>query len=328
MENIDIKSAWKEAPPDRKIGGQAVIEGVMMRGRRVCAYAVRKRGGEIETVREEFTPASDKSAFFRLPVLRGLPAFWDALVTGTRIMMKSAEIAGLDLDDDEPPSRFEIWLNEKFGKDGIAKALAAVSAFLGLVLSVGLFMFLPAFIAKIFAGNAAPLVAGLAEGLTRLAILFLYLWLVSKNPEIRRVFEYHGAEHKTINCFERGLPLNAGNVASCSRLHKRCGTSFLLIVVLISMVGSIFLHGLQIGEAWLRGLLRLAMIPAVAGLAYEFIKWAGKSRSKAAYALSYPGLCLQNLTTLEPDEAQIETAITALREVLDYDEAPDGGPAD
>ncbi|GHU75396.1 membrane protein [Clostridia bacterium] len=314
MKNDDIKKAYQAAGADKAIGGQAVIEGVMMRGKRMYAIAVRTPDGHIETVREDVTPVSDKYKLFKLPILRGIASFLSSLVVGMEILMKSAEIAGENLEDEEP-SKFERYLIDKFGETAFMKFLIYVSVAVALVISVAVFMLLPVYVGGFFEGllKGNTWALGIIEGTVRIALFLGYLSLVGRNRDIQRVFQYHGAEHKTINCFEADCELTPEKVAEYPRLHKRCGTSFLLIVMVISMIVFLFLRTDVFLE---RVLWRVLLVPFIAGASYEFIKWAGRSKSKAAYYLSYPGLCLQKVTTREPDLSQIETAITALKEVL------------
>ncbi|MDR1689887.1 MAG: DUF1385 domain-containing protein [Clostridiales bacterium] len=331
MEKVNIKEAFfKNNNEYKKIGGQAIIEGVMMRGPNSCAMAVRKASGEIEIVDMEMKPESAKSKIEKLPIIRGVISFVDSLITGTRTLMKSAEISGADLED-EQPSKFEIYLTQKFGEKKIITAMIYFSVVIALLLSVGLFMVLPTAVGHLFtplltdaaSGEANMWALSLMEGLVRMAIFLAYIYLVSKYKDIQRVFQYHGAEHKTINCFEAGEELTVENVKGHTRIHKRCGTSFLFIVMAISMIVFLFV---QTDVFWERLLSRVLLVPVIAGVSYEFLKFAGKSGSKFVYALSFPGLCLQRATTKEPDEGQIETAIAAVQRVLKRENEGDKAP--
>lgn len=294
------------------IGGQAVIEGVMMRGKKIYAMAVRNPEGGITIEKNEWGGLG-KKGIFRLPIFRGVAAFWDSLVSGTKILMRSAEIAGEDWAEEENLSKFEQFLKDKLG-DKINDILIYFSVLLSLVLGLGLFFLLPVWLGNFFKEMVPVWALGVIEGVIRIAIFLLYLFGISHMKEIHRVFQYHGAEHKTINCFESEKELTVENVMPCTRLHKRCGTSFLLFVMIISMVVFFFV---RTDTIWLRLVTRILLVPVIAGLSYEVIRWAGNSQSKLVAAISYPGLCLQKITTAEPDAAQIETAIAAMKGVLE-----------
>lgn len=303
------------------IGGQAIIEGVMMRGPHKTAMAVRKPDKEIVVeVNENGTKKRNK--FLKFPVVRGCVNFIDSLVVGMKALMFSADF--MDLEDEEPSeSKFDKWLNDKFG-DKIKDIVIYVSIALSLVLSVGLFILLPTLIADLFSWiisftpikevlNSASF-KPIIEGITRMAIFVLYLWLVSFMSDIKRVFEYHGAEHKTISCYEAGEELTIENVKKHTRFHPRCGTSFLLFVMIISIIVYSILP--QQANFILRILMRLALLPVIAGLSYEIIKLAGRSKNKCVCFLTKPGLWLQKLTTREPDDSQIEVAIKSMQAVI------------
>ena len=293
------------------IGGQAVIEGVMMRGKKIYAMAVRNPEGEI-VVEKKPVGGLGKKGLFRYPIFRGMAAFVDSLVTGTKILMRSAEIAGEGWEEEEL-SPFEQWLKEKLG-DKINDILIYFSVFISLLLGMGLFFVLPVAIGNLFKTLVPTWALGIIEGLIRIAIFLGYLWLISRMKEIKRVFQYHGAEHKTIACFESGKELTVENVRPCTRLHKRCGTSFLLFVMLISMIVFFFV---RTDVFWLRLITRICLVPFIAGISYEVIRWAGNSESSFVKIVSAPGPCLQKLTTAEPDASQIECAIAAMKGVLE-----------
>ena len=293
------------------IGGQAVIEGVMMRGKKIYAMAVRNPDGEIVIEKKDWGGLG-KKGIFKYPIFRGMAAFVDSLVSGTKILMRSAEIAGEGWEEEEL-SPFEQWLTDKLG-DKINDILIYFSVFLSLVLGMGLFFVLPVAIGNLFKSVVPTWGLGIIEGLIRIGIFLAYLWLISRMKEIRRVFQYHGAEHKTIACFESGKALTVENVRPCTRLHKRCGTSFLLFVMLISMVVFFFV---RTDVFLLRLVTRICLVPFIAGISYEVIRWAGKSESGFVKVVSAPGLCLQKLTTAEPDDGQIECAIAAMKGVLE-----------
>lgn len=296
------------------IGGQAVMEGVMMRGKEIYAMAVRNPQGEIVIEKNKWGGIGQKG-IFRLPIFRGMAAFWDSLITGTKILMRSAEIAGEEWNDEENLSKFEKFLQDKLG-DKINDILIYFSVCLSLVLGMGLFFILPVWLGNFFKTMVPVWALGVIEGLIRIALFLLYLFAISRMKEIHRVFQYHGAEHKTINCFESEKELTVENVMPYTRLHKRCGTSFLLFVMLISMVVFFFV---RTDHVLLRLITRILLVPIIAGISYEVIRWAGKSESKLVAAISYPGLCLQKITTAEPDAQQIETAIAAMKGVLEVE---------
>lgn len=293
------------------IGGQAIIEGVMMRGKRIYAMAVRNPAGGITVEKNEWGGIANKG-IFKYPIFRGIGAFVDSLITGTKILMHSAEIAGEDWAEEEL-SPFEKYLQNKFG-DKINDILIYFSVTVSLILGMGLFFVLPVWLGNFFKTIVPVWGLGVIEGLLRIGIFLLYLFLISRMKEIKRVFQYHGAEHKTINCFESGKDLTVENVMPCTRLHKRCGTSFLLFVMIISMIVFFFVRTDSIA---LRLVSRIFLVPFIAGISYEVIRWAGRSESKLVGAISYPGLCLQKITTAEPDASQIETAIAAMKGVLE-----------
>ncbi len=329
--------------PDRKeecaahrtsIGGQAVMEGVMMRGPHNIATAVRKPDGEIVTDDRPLGKVR-KGRFVKLPIIRGCVNFIDSMIIGVKALMFSAQFFDVD-EDGEPieqePSKFEAWLEKKLDSEKAMNVVIYISVFVSLLLSVGLFILLPAlltgFLKDIIPGGV---VLALIEGVVRILIFVVYLFLVSRMQDIKRVFMYHGAEHKSIFCYEKGLELTVENVREQSRLHPRCGTSFLLIVMIISILvysiipwdeaafAAIPVIGPVLGALpWVitRLLLRLLLLPVVAGISYEIIKFAGRHDNAFTRAISKPGMWFQLITTNEPDDSQIEVAITALKAVI------------
>ncbi len=293
------------------IGGQAVIEGVMMRGPQKIATAVRKPDGEIE-IEEKPMGKVRKNKFLKLPIIRGCVNFFDSMILGIQSLMYSAKFFELDEEGNqiqEEPGKFEKWLNEKLGSEKATNAVIYFSVCLSLIFSVGLFIMLPAVLVgflKNLIDNHILLTA--AEGVVRIGIFLIYMALVSQMNDIKRVFMYHGAEHKTINCYEHGEELTVENVKKHTRLHPRCGTSFLLIVMVISIVVFSFISW---ENPFTRLLLRLALMPVVAGVSYEIIKFAGRHDNKFTDVISAPGKWLQRITTNEPDDKQIEVAIAA-----------------
>lgn len=295
------------------IGGQAIIEGVMMRGKKIYAMAVRNPEGGITLEKQDCGGLGAKHKLFKLPIFRGMAAFVDSLVIGTKILMRSAELAGQAILEEEEPSKFEQFLEKKLGGK-LNEVMIYISVTISMIFGVFLFFMLPVWLGNFFKQIVPPWGLGVVEGLIRIAIFLIYIFAISRMKEIQRVFQYHGAEHKTINCFEKELPLTPENAMQCTRLHKRCGTSFLLIVMLISMFVFFFVHT---DEIWLRLISRVVLVPFIAGLSYEVIRWAGTHEGKFVDMISYPGLCLQKITTSEPDESQLETAIAAMKGVLE-----------
>lgn len=325
------------------IGGQAVIEGVMMRGPEKIAVAVRKPDGDI-TVDEQELGKGRKSKFVRLPIIRGCVNFFDSMIIGVKALMFSAKF--FDVDDDgneieQEPGRFEKWLEKKLDSERAMNVIIYCSVVLSLIMSVGLFILLPTLIAGFltdFLHVSGNTILTLIEGIVRIIIFIVYLSLVAQMRDIKRVFMYHGAEHKSIFCYEKGLPLTVENVRKQSRLHPRCGTSFLLIVMVISiLVFSIipwqqeaFTHIPYIGGVFAvmpwaiwRLILRLLLLPVVAGISYEIIKFAGRHDNAFTHAISAPGMWFQHITTNEPDDSQIEVAIASLKAVIPEDKESD-----
>lgn len=281
-----------------KIGGQAVLEGIAMKGIGKTCLAVRQPDGEIYTEMFE----DKRSPLMKIPVLRGPVAMISAMVTGTKYINKSADIAFAEETQSE----------NKGSSDSVTAFLGIA---LGLALAVGLFVLLPTFLTGLADRYIAPLGGwkSVLEALIKMVVFVLYLFGVTRIKDIRRVFEYHGAEHKTIFCYENGYELTPENAAKCSRFHPRCGTSFLFLVVLIS----IFISSLIPWQSVLvRSLLKILLLPVTMGLAYEVIQLCGRCDNKLTRILAAPGLWMQRLTTFEPDQSQIEVAITALKAVL------------
>ena len=303
--------AMKEKNNQHKtsIGGQAVMEGVMMRGPEKMAIAVRKPDGEI-VLKTEDVKIKKKSIWLKMPIIRGCINFFGSMVTGVKALMYSAEF--VDLEEDEP-TKFDKWLEKVFG-DKLKDAVVYFSVILSIFMSVGLFILLPTWIVSLldFVTDAV-VIKNLAEGVVRIVIFLTYLYLAAKLPDIKRVFQYHGAEHKSIACYEAGEELTVENARGKTRLHPRCGTSFLLIVMVISIICFSFMGWQNI---WIRTLTRLALMPVIAGLSYEIIKLAGRFDNILTRILSFPGLCLQKITTNEPDDSQLEVALEAIKAVI------------
>lgn len=304
--------------PKVYIGGQAVLEGVMMKGRKYYSVAVRKTDGSIVSEEKETNSLLEKYKFFRLPLLRGVAVFIESLILGVKTLNFSAELYGEE-EVEEEPSKFEKWLMDKLG-DQAEKLFMGFVMVISFALSIGLFMILPMLIGAGFKLiTPLPLyVQNMVEGIVRIIIFLGYMKLVTLTKDIKRTFEYHGAEHKSINCLEEGKPLTVENVRTCTRLHKSCGTSFLFVVMIVSiLVYSVF----SFETVGARIIIRLVMLPVVAGISYEFIRWARLNPNNVlANLLSAPGLWLQReFTTLEPDDQQIEVAIAAIKGVEKYE---------
>ena len=293
------------------IGGSAVMEGVMMRGPKEIATAVRKSDGEIELDKRAVSSLVTKYHINKIPVLRGVFSFFDSMICSIRALMWSAEF--VDLEDEESESKFDKWLSDKFG-DKVKDIVIYFSLFVAMIFSIGLFFILPNIITGFLSGFIkSSLLKTLIEGVVRIAIFLGYVLAVSQMEDIKRVFQYHGAEHKTIFCYEAGLDLTVDNARNMSRLHPRCGTSFLVFVMVISIVLFSFISW---DNMWTRIGLRLLLLPVVAGISYEIIRWAGRSKSKVVCIISRPGMWLQKITTREPDDSQLEVAIASMKAVL------------
>ena len=298
-----------------RIGGQAVIEGVMMKNMDRYAVSVRKPNGKIETKVEECVSFAEKHPLFQLPVFRGMVNFLESMVIGMKTLNYSASF--YEDEEEQTESRTEQLLEKILGEKA-EKIIMGIVLVFSLAISIGLFMILP-YIASEALGKLIrnEYVILFMEGIIRIAIFLGYIVLISRMEDIKRVFMYHGAEHKTINCLEAGVPLTPENVDNFSRLHKRCGTSFIFIVMIISMV---FFFFIRVDTIWLLIVLRLLFLPLVAGVSYEFIRLAGSSDHPLVQIFSKPGLALQRLTTKEPDHSMIEVAIASVEGVFDWRE--------
>ena len=291
------------------IGGQAVMEGIMMRNGSEYSVAVRKENGEIEVKKETYKGVGSKCKLFRLPFIRGIFSFVDSLVLGMKSLNYSASLFMEDGEEEEEPGRFEKWLQKKFG-DKAEKVIMDLTMVISIILAMGIFMVFPTWVStlmKPLLGNGIWM--ALFEGVLRIAIFIAYVGLISLMPDIKRTYMYHGAEHKCINCIEHGMPLTVENVMKSSKEHKRCGTSFLLIL---------FFLVIRPETLWLRLVSRILLIPVIAGVSFEFLRLAGNSDNPVVNLLSKPGLMLQGLTTKEPDEKMAEVAICAVEAVFDW----------
>lgn len=303
------------------VGGQALIEGIMMRGPKGAAMSVRLPNGTIETEYKDVKPWREKNKFFSLPLVRGIVGFVESLVTGYGYLMESAEKStqGLGNPPEEELSKFDKWIEKHFGEK-MMNIVGVISAVLGFALAFFLFMWLPSFaVDKITFGKLLEF-HPLFEGIIRIIIFVLYMFAVSHMKDIHRVFMYHGAEHKSIFCYENGLELTVENVRKQSRFHPRCGTSFMFVMILLSILLSsalvlIFPNLADINRMlWI--LIKLLIMPLVMGIGYEFIKYAGKHDNLLVKILSAPGLWMQRITTKEPTDDIIEVGIEAIKAVL------------
>ncbi len=295
------------------IGGQAVIEGIMMKNKDDYATAVRKPNGEIEVQKSQYVSLTKKVKLFSLPFIRGIFSFADSMILGMKTLTFSASF--FEDDENEKPSRFELWLDNVFG-ERLEKVLITFSMIFAVVAAIGIFMILPLGISRLI-HPFIPSETGMAflEGVIRLAIFIAYIKLISNMEDIRRTFMYHGAEHKCINCIEHGMELNVDNVRASSKQHKRCGTSFLIIVMMISIL---FFMVIRVDGILMKIVSRIVLIPVIAGVSYEFLRLAGRSDHTLVNLLSKPGLWMQNMTTKEPDDSMIEVAIAAVEAVFDW----------
>ncbi|WP_196001682.1 peptide chain release factor N(5)-glutamine methyltransferase [Clostridium sp. 1001271B_151109_B4] len=289
------------------VGGQAIIEGVMMRGSKGLATAIRTPSGKIEVDVKKTKPITKKYKFLNIPIIRGAVVLIDSLIVGIKTLNYSASF----FEEDEEESKFDIWLREKLGDKGANDLLVTFTMMISLLVAAGLFLGIPTAIASLFKNTGiSSVVLNLIEAAIRITILITYMFLISKLDDIYRVFQYHGAEHKTIFCYEAEEKLTVENVRKFGRLHPRCGTNFLFLTMLVSVI-LFSLTGW--GGFWQRLILRIVLMPIVAGITYELIKWLGRTESKLGKIIAYPGLKLQELTTKEPDDAQLEVAIESLK---------------
>ncbi len=290
------------------MGGQAIIEGVMMKGAKCTAIAVRKPNGKIEIKKESNTSIIKKYKILNIPFIRGIFILIESLVSGMKALNYSASF--FEEDDNSEPSKFEKWLEDKFG-DKLNDIIVGLSMFMGIIMAVLLFMALPTFIASLFKGIVGSnIVMHFIEAVIRIGILIAYMWIVGKMDDMNRLYQYHGAEHKTIFCYENEMPLTVENVKKFTRFHPRCGTNFLFLTMFVSIIVFAFTGW---GGLLQRLILRIVLLPVVSGVTYELIRWLGKNNSKLSKLIAYPGLKLQELTTREPDASQIEVAIASLR---------------
>ncbi len=294
------------------IGGQAVLEGVMMKNKEKYAVAVRKPDGEIEVEVETYQGLAHGSKFKELPFIRGIFNFLDSLILGTRALNYSASFYE---EEEGKETKFDKAMDKMSGGNG-EKLLSGIVTVISIMLAVGIFIVLPYFISSLFDSfiRNRSLMA-IIEGVIRIALFLLYVWGISAMKDIRRLYQYHGAEHKCINCIEKGRPLTVHNVMRSSRLHKRCGTSFIFFVMLVSIVLFFFIKVDNVAE---KVILRILLMPVVAGISYEIIRLAGRTDNVFIKILSAPGMWIQRMTTREPDESMAEVAIASVEAVFDW----------
>ena len=291
------------------IGGQAVLEGVMMKNKEKYAIAVRKPDKEIAVEISEYKGISDKYDIFKMPILRGVVAFADSMIIGVKALTFSSSFFEEEEDKEKKEKKTE-------GKKGSDSFFTFITFFLSIVLAVGIFIILPFFLSGLVSKKIdSQIVLSIIEGIIRVGLFVGYVVAISQMNDIKRFFQYHGAEHKTINCIEQGYDLTVDNVRRQSKEHKRCGTSFMLFVMLISIIFFMFIH---VDSIWLRYVLRILLIPVVAGVSYEVIRLAGRSNHIVIRIISAPGMWMQGLTTKEPDDSMIEVAIQSVEAVFDW----------
>ena len=315
------------------IGGQALIEGIMMRGPEKDAIVTRgKEGLQVEVHPRKLNPPNSWKS---LPFIRGVFNFFDAQVVGVKALMRSADLAPEEMQ--EQPSKLDLWLEKKLGNEKFQQVIVGLAVVMGLGLSIGLFFLLPMVIAGFFdRWLTSTLSVNLVEGLIRMVIFLIYMLLISRMGEMKRLFSYHGAEHKTIRCYEAGLPLTVENVRAQTRLHPRCGTSFLLVVMVVSIlvfsIASSALLAMLPGLEAMRGsfgyrlgmmAFKLLLIPLVVSITYELNRWAGRHDNALTRILTAPGMWMQHFTTNEPDDSMIEVGIAAVQAVLPEEEGGD-----
>ncbi len=310
-----MKKREKRACPTAasRVGGQAVLEGIMMKSGSNCATAVRCPDGTIKLDKREVKSIKDKYKFFKIPIIRGIVGFVESLKLSMSILTLSAEMQGIE----EEPTKFEKWLEKKFGKSLMGVA-AVIGGVLGVFLALGLFFYLPMLISKLISlvFEMPTLVKSLVEGAAKMAIFLVYVWAVAFMPDIRRTYEYHGAEHKSIFCLESGLDLTVENIKKQSRFHPRCGTSMMFVMLLLSIVVSASLPASLWDNLLLRFLTKISIIPLIVGIGYEITIFSGTHDNLLLRILTAPGLWFQKITTREPDDKEIEVAIVALKAAL------------
>lgn len=314
------------------IGGQALIEGILMRGVDKQAIVCRKADGTLETRVDELKFIKDKYPILGVPLIRGVATFIDSMVKGMNALTWSASL--MPEDEQEEPTKFDLWLEKKLGSEKAEKAVIGIAVCLGILLAVGLFVLLPAFLFELLPDSIGLVTRCILEGIIRIVIFLIYMWLCTRVKDVQRMFSYHGAEHKTIFCYEKRLPLTVENVRLQSRFHPRCGTSFLVVVMIVSIfVVSIMTWVLslfpgiaalpRLASALVRVLAKLILLPIIVGVTYEINRWCGRHDNALSRIVSWPGKQMQHLTTNEPDDGMIECAIEALKLVIPDKEGAD-----
>lgn len=318
---MDLNRIFMKNATPTKVGGQAILEGLMMRGSRAVAVAIREPSGDIHLSVE---PVKAPGKWKKLPIIRGVVSFVDSLITGMGVLMDGAEVLE-KLEEEqgryEEPDKLEQWLNDKFGKDKAFNIMIYASVVFAILLTVGFFILLPTALINLLRniGLKSVLLLNLSEGILRILMFVLYIFFISKTEDIKRVFQYHGAEHKTIHCYENGLELTPENAQTFYTLHPRCGTSFMMFVMIISLLVFSFFGWPDLKT---RILTRLICIPLIAGISYEVLQFTGRHDGKFVQIMSVPGILLQKLTTAEPTLDMLEVAIAAVEAVLPSHEDP------
>ena len=317
-------SKTRSAKPDTNvsfrtsIGGQALIEGILMRGPEKQAIVCRTEDGLVEKI-DELHLVKEKHPILGWPLIRGVAAFISSMVNGVKALSYSAD--QLPEDMQEEPDKIDLWIEKHFSNETAQKLVIGVAVVLGIALSLFLFLFLPTFIVGLFPAVKSDFYwRTLLEGILKLVIFFIYLILCSKMKDMKRLFSYHGAEHKTIFCYEKGLPLTVENVRPQPRLHPRCGTSFIFVVIIISIIAGSFIH---VSDTMLRMGLKFLILPLIVGLSYELNRWVGRHDNLCSAILSWPGKQFQRITTNEPDDEMIGCAIRALELVIPEEKGSD-----
>ena len=308
-----------EMPPcvrKTTIGGQAIIEGISMKGPQTTCVTVRKPDGTL-TFEERPTP-KPKHPFWKLPIARGAYTLFTALKDGMNDINYSAQFFEDDDSVDTEPSRFEKWVENHISSDKLEKILMGFAMVIGTILPIALFLVAPTLIVGVLPDGAPYFVRSLLEGVVRIILFLIFMWSISHMKDIERTFRYHGAEHKTIFCYEAGLPLTVENVRSMPRFHPRCGTSFMIVMMIIPILIFAFV---QMDNVWLRMILRLVLLPVVVGIAYECNRWAGRHDGVISRAIRWPGIQMQKLTVFEPDDSMIEVAIASMEKVIPPDDS-------
>ncbi|HCA71847.1 MAG TPA: DUF1385 domain-containing protein [Ruminococcaceae bacterium] len=298
------------------IGGQALIEGILMRGPKRIEVSVRTPDNSIDSEELSYVSLWDRYPILRLPLLRGVAAFLDSMIMSSKALNVSSEKSGMtDIDVEDSESKLDRWLDKHCG-DKLGSLITAIGAVIGIVVAVALFFFVPAALFNLylkFAGPSAAMWRSPFEGVLRLIIFIVYIGLISFQPDVKRMFRYHGAEHKTIFCYEAGLPLTVENVRKQGRFHPRCGTSFMVLMILVGVLVGLFI---PFSNPFIRTFVKLLCIPIVMGIGYELIRYCGRHENHLTRLIAAPGLWMQRPTVKEPDDSMIEVAITSMKKVI------------